>query len=177
MLNELDQQHIDIASCSVPDAPASIHGRGIGQDKFVCVVRELHPLVTSGLDLESYAKHSHALITMGGERKGAIDYLLENAGLKRRVALRVPHFVAALALVAQTDLILTIPFGLAKSCAKHHGLVILPFPMEQRGFTYSIIWHERHMKDPAHIWFRQLMYEELTRTIRSLQMDRLEEII
>ncbi|WP_263078039.1 LysR family transcriptional regulator [Endozoicomonas sp. Mp262] len=169
LLSELDQQNIDIATCSLTDAPASIHGRGIGQDKFVCVIRESHPLMKSGLDLESYAKYAHALITMGGERKGAIDYLLENAGLKRRVALRIPHFVAALALVAQTDLILTIPFGLAKSCAKHHGLVILPFPMEQKGFTYSIIWHERHMKDPAHIWFRQLMYEELTETICSLQ--------
>jgi DNA-binding transcriptional LysR family regulator len=123
------------------------------------------------MDFESYAAQSHALITMGGERKGVVDYLLEKEGLSRRIALRVPHFVAALALVAHTDYILTVPYGLARSCAAHYRLKILPFPMAQKSFTYSIIWHERHMKDPAHIWFRQLIYEELTRAISQTQSE------
>ncbi len=169
LLTEMDQQQVDLAICALIDPPAMIHGRGIGQDQFVCVLREDHPLVASGLTLESYAAQPHALITMGGERKGAIDHLLEKEGLKRRIALRVPHFVAALTLVASSDLILTVPYGLAKSYAEHYQLAILPFPMPQDRFTYSIVWHERHIKDPAHIWFRQLMYEVLTEKIEELQ--------
>ena len=169
LINELDQQDIDLAISTVNDAPTSIHGRGIGMDRFVCVVSQSHPFATTGFDLHSYANCSHALITMGGERKGAIDYLLQNYGLKRHIALRVPHFVAALALVAQTDLVLTIPFGLARACADHYELTILPLPVEQECFTYSIIWHERHQKDSGHIWFRQLLYQELTQTIKQLQ--------
>ncbi|WP_172806686.1 LysR family transcriptional regulator [Endozoicomonas arenosclerae] len=169
LLHELDAQSVDLATCTITDAPAVVHGRGVGQDKFVCVVRSSHPLVASGMDVRRYASHSHALITMGGERKGAVDYLLEEQGLTRNVVLRVPHFVAALALVANTDYILTVPYGLARSCASHYDLRILPFPLEQKPFTYSIIWHERYMKEPAHIWFRQLIYEELTRVIGELQ--------
>lgn len=171
LLQQLDQQDIDLATCTVADVPAAIHGRGVGSDRFVCVVRQDHPLIGQGLDLERYASHPHALITMGGSRKGAIDYLLEQQGLKRRIALRVPHFVAALALVAQSDLILTVPYGLAKSCAAQYQLNILPFPMAQDDFTYSIIWHERHMKDPGHIWLRQLVFEQLTQTLKTINID------
>lgn len=169
LLHQLDQESIDLAICTVTDAPAAVHGRGVGDDKFVCVVSAANPLSESGIDLQAYARQPHALITMGGARKGAIDYLLEEQGLARHIALRVPHFVAALALVAQSDLILTIPFGLAQSCAQHYQLKILPFPMEQSGFTYSIVWHERYMKDAAHIWLRQLVFEELTQTLHKLK--------
>ncbi|SFG84655.1 LysR family transcriptional regulator [Neptunomonas qingdaonensis] len=171
LLHQLDQESIDLAICTVTDAPAAVHGRGVGDDKFVCVVSAANPLSESGIDLQAYARQPHALITMGGARKGAIDYLLEEQGLARRIALRVPHFVAALSLVAQSDLILTIPFGLAQSCAQHYQLKILPFPMEQSGFTYSIVWHERYMKDAAHIWLRQLVFEELTQTLHKLKTD------
>lgn len=171
LLNQLDQDNIDLAVCTVTDAPAGVHGRGVGDDQFVCVVSATHPLAEVGLSLESYAQQPHALITMGGARKGAIDYLLEEKGLTRRIALRVPHFVAALALVAQSDLVLTVPFGLAQSCAKHYQLKIIPFPMQQNGFTYSVVWHERYMKDAGHIWLRQLVFEELTNTLKVLKAD------
>jgi len=170
LLQQLDQEGIDLATCTVEDAPAAIHGRGVGSDRFICVVRDDHPLTQLGLSLENYATYPHALITMGGARKGAIDHLLEERGLSRRIALRVPHFVAALAMISQTDLILTVPYGLAVSFAEQYKLKMLPFPMEQKGFTYSIIWHERYMKDPAHIWLRQLVFEELTTTLNELNI-------
>lgn len=170
LLQQLDQEDIDLATCTVEDAPAAIHGRGVGSDRFICVVRDGHPLTELGLNLESYATYPHALITMGGARKGAIDYLLEERGLSRRIALRVPHFVAALAMISQTDLILTVPYGLAVSFAEQYKLKMLPFPMDQKGFTYSIIWHERHMKDPGHVWIRQLVFEELTKTLEELNI-------
>lgn len=171
LLHQLDQQDIDLATCTVADVPAAVHGRGVGSDRFVCVVREGHPLIEQGLDLERYVSLPHALITMGGSRKGAIDHILDQQGLKRRIALRVPHFVAALALVAQSDLILTVPYGLAYSCAAQYQLKILPFPMDQNDFTYSIIWHERHQKDPGHIWLRQLVFEQLTQTLKAINVD------
>lgn len=168
-LHEMDD--IDVAASTVGDAPSSLHGRGIGEDHFVCVVGKNHPVVDTNFTLERYALCSHALITMGGERRSAVDYMLEEHGLKRRIALRVPHFVAALALVADTDLVLTIPYGLARACAHHYDLRILPFPAKQSGFTYSIVWHERYQKDAGHIWFRGLLYEELTQTIQKLQLE------
>ena len=168
LLSDYELQDIDVAASTVLDTPMSIHGRGIGKDRFVCVVGSSHPMAECGFDLNSYAQCSHALITMGGKRKSAIDELLAEHGLKRHVSLRVPHFVAALSLVADTNLVLTIPYGLAKAFASHYDLKILPFPAKQDGFTYSVIWHERYQKDSGHIWFRQLLYQELTQTILQL---------
>lgn len=169
LISENDLQNIDIAVCAVTDTPMSIRGRSIGEDRFVCVVSQSHPMAKTGFSIESYAQCPHALITMGGKQKSAVDYLLEEYGLSRRIALRVPHFVAALALVADTGLVLTIPYGLAISCASHYDLSIVPFPLEQKKFSYSMIWHERYQKDSGHVWFRQLLYQELTQTIRELQ--------
>ena len=167
--DNLDTLDIDIATCTISTAPSAVHGRGIGTDTFVCIVSESHPLASAELTLEAYANSDHALITMGGSPKSPIDYLLEAEGLKRRIALRVPHFVAALALVANTDLLLTVPYGLARSFADHYRLKILPLPLKQAEFTYSIIWHERHIKEQSHIWFRQMIFEELTKTLNTIQ--------
>ncbi len=171
LVSEYDLQNIDVAVCTVTNTPMSIHGRGIGEDRFVCVIGRSHPMAETGFDLESYARSDHALITMGGTRKTVVDYLLQKQGFSRRIALRVPHFVAALALVADTSLVLTIPYGLARACARHYDLCIHPFPLKQKGFNYSVIWHERFQKDAGHIWFRQLLYQELTQTIRELQSE------
>ncbi len=167
----LTTQNIDMATCAIDTAPAAVHGRGIGTDRFVCVVREGHPLTRAPLSLQRYAQADHALITMGGSPRTPIDTLLDSQGLTRRIALRVPHFVAALALIANNDLLLTIPYGLALKFASHYKLKLLTLPLEQPDFTYSIIWHERHIKDPAHMWFRQLMFEELTSTLQYIQSE------
>ncbi|CAM3587558.1 LysR family transcriptional regulator [Parendozoicomonas haliclonae] len=168
-IHQLDENNVDLALCAVSNPPAQIHGRGIGQDRFVCVVSPEHPLANGAMSLEDYARWPHALITMGGEKKGAIDHMLERYNLERRIALRVPHFVAALALIRESDLILTIPYALASSCAAQYNLKILALPLEQEPFTYSIVWHERYQRDEGHIWFRQLMYEELTARLRVIQ--------
>jgi DNA-binding transcriptional LysR family regulator len=126
-------------------------------DDFVCVVREGHPKVKRSLSLATFAALDHVLIAPRGEPGSPVDTALAAQGLTRRVAVRTHTFLAAPLIVAQTDLVLTGPERVLVPMAKHHGLRLLPPPVELRGFAVYQAWHPRMQHDPAHVWLRGLL--------------------
>src|SRR5690606_7206483 len=130
------------------------------EDDFVCVVRSGHPVVGTGLTLEAYAALGHVMVTVLGVGRGPVDDALEQHGLKRRVALRLPQFAAAPLAVAETDLILTLPRRLAHRLVDsvRFALLVPPIPIE--GVWVAQLWHERRHQDPVHRWLRGLLAEE-----------------
>ncbi len=52
-----------------------------------------------------------------GDGQTEIDALLAAQGVRRRIALVTPHFMAALAAVAATDLVTTLSAALARRFA------------------------------------------------------------
>jgi len=126
-------------------------------EDFVSIVRADHPVTQSEFTLEAFLAWSHALITITNARTGYIDTVLENLGVKRRILLRLPHFLSAPLIVAKTDLILTLPRRLALLFAEFANLAILDPPIELEPFNYIQIWHKRRQHDPLHIWLRELI--------------------
>jgi DNA-binding transcriptional LysR family regulator len=140
--------------------------RRLFSERFVCVVRKGHPLADKKLTVARFAAASHALIAPRGKEGGFVDDALARLGLRRRVAVMVPHFLVAPHVVADTDLILTLASRVATLLAKPLGLAILAPPPELKleGFTMSAIWHERTHGDPARQWVRDL-FVEVAKTI------------
>ena len=62
-------------------------------------------------------------------------------------------------IVAESDLILTLPRKLAQRMAKLANIEILELPIAIQPFELSMIWHERQHYDPAHIWLRNQVLE------------------
>ena len=56
----------------------------------------------------------HMLISRTGTRIGLIDDWLTEKGLERRIALIVPHFLSAPFIVANTDMLLSLPERIAE---------------------------------------------------------------
>ncbi len=159
----LESGELDLALASTGTAPASIHGRGLGDDNFVALVRQGHPVLETGLDLASFLALPQILIHSGsGDLRGPIDHQLDKIGQCRRVAVRVPSFMAALALAARTDMLVNTPQMMARLYAESAGLVPLPLPLDLPNFSYGIVWHERWHHDPGHSWLRTLCFEEST---------------
>jgi DNA-binding transcriptional LysR family regulator len=144
------------------DERPGIYGKRLFDEGFVCVVRKRHPLATRKLTLARFAGASHALIAPGGTEGGFVDDALARLGLRRRVAVAVPHFLIAPHVAAASDLLLTLARRVADVLAKPLGLVVLTPPPELRlqSFTMSAVWHERTHDDPAHRWLRGLIAEE-----------------
>jgi DNA-binding transcriptional LysR family regulator len=135
-------------------------------EDFVAVVRSNHPILArDNLTLDHYISLSHALITISNfpgnaminSFKSHVDLALAELGLKRRVVLQIPQFLAAPFVVAQTDLILTLPRRIAVLVADTANLAILEIPIQIEKFSYQQIWHERRSYDPLQRWFRDLV--------------------
>jgi DNA-binding transcriptional LysR family regulator len=91
---------------------------------------------------------------------GIVDEWLLSLGRMRHVALRVPHFLVAVHVVATSDLVLTLPARMAAALADGHGVRVVepPGPIPKK--TLWQIWHERRRHDPAHTWLRELVASE-----------------
>jgi DNA-binding transcriptional LysR family regulator len=145
------------------DAGQGIRGRPLLSDRFVCIARRGHPLAkTKTLALSSFAEAAHALISPWGMEGGYVDDALARLGLRRKVAVAVPHFLVAPHIVASSDLLLTVAERVAEVVAGPLGLVVLapPQELELPGFTLSILWHERTHEDPARRWLRNVIVAE-----------------
>jgi DNA-binding transcriptional LysR family regulator len=148
------------------DAPRLLRKKLL-HDRFACVIRADHPVLggkrgrraPAPLSLESYAALSHVLVSPSGEGPGLVDRALEKHGLKRRVALKIPHFYAGLAIVAKSDLILTAPAALARLIPGDLPVVALRPPLRLPGHSINLTWHERFSKDEGHSWLRRLVTE------------------
>lgn len=139
---------------AVEDAPA-VRSRALYHERFVVLMRQGHPLLSRPWTVEAYAGARHAFIAPRGGRGGVVDTALEKRGLRRRIALAVPHFLVAPYAIADSDLILTVAERVARAFAARLPLVVVEPPMPLPGFTMAMLWHERHHADLGHAWLRE----------------------
>lgn len=139
---------------SVLNPPTHLRCQTLFDDQMVCVVRQNHPIISAAPSLEDYIAVPHMLISWKGTPAGIIDQHLQEMGLERRIKLIVPNFLSAPLIVAQTDMILSLPYKLAKRFTKFVPLEIFPVPIQLPAYDLVMIWHPLHDKDPAHQWLR-----------------------
>jgi DNA-binding transcriptional LysR family regulator len=161
VVGDLASGAIDVAIMPMPerDQRPGVFARRLFDEKFVCVVRRGHPLAKKKMTLARYAATPHALIAPRGTELGTVDEALARLGMKRRVAVMVPHFLIAPHVVASSDLVLTLAARVADVLAKPLKLAVLapPRELELPGFTMSAMWHERAQNDPGQKWMRALL--------------------
>ena len=134
------------------------------EDRFVCLVGKGHPRVRGALTLSRFVDLDHVLVSAPDYGPGVVDFALAQRGLRRRVVAKVPHFLVAPALVARTDLVLTLPERVARQVARAHDLRVLATPLELAPFAVQMIWHRSANEDLASRWLRS----EIVEAARSL---------
>lgn len=151
----LDRKAVDLAVTVAPRATASVVVEALFSDGWCVCARADHPLWGAPLTPKALAGHPALLVSPEGDRYGIGDRLLGQAGLKRRVMLTLPQFLAAPAVLAGTDLVALLPARLAGSLGDTRlHMAELPF-VEQPSFGVSLAWHRRDEADAAHAWLRQ----------------------
>lgn len=157
-LDELRAGTADVALGVIEDAPAGFYRRSVVEDGYSCLMREGHRLAHAPLTLDAFLAERHALISIIDREAGIVDRTLDALGTPpRTVTLRLPHFVASAAIIAATDMLITLPTRLARHLASRQPLVVSEPPLDLPPFTVSLLWHERTHTDPARQWLRQLI--------------------
>jgi DNA-binding transcriptional LysR family regulator len=139
---------------SVLNPPAHLNCHLLFSDRMACMVRQNHPLIRKAPSLEEYVSVPHMLISRTGSNMGVIDQKLTELGLDRRIKLIVPHFLSAPLIVAETDMVLSLPYRIAEQFKRFAPLEIFPVPIELPAYDLCMIWHPLYDKDPAHLWLR-----------------------
>jgi len=76
------------------------------------------------------------------------------AGIDRRVAPTLPHFLSLIDILPQTDLIATVPTRAAESLARNAALRIQPLRVKPPTLAVKQFWHWRfHRNRPARTVF------------------------
>ncbi|HZX29143.1 MAG TPA: LysR family transcriptional regulator [Telluria sp.] len=145
---------LDLVLGTRPSLPPAAKARLLYQETFLCLLRRGHAASARPLDLDSFCRLDHVLVsTAGGGFSGAVDDALAQLGRARRVVASLTSFLVAPAMVAQSDLICTVPARLARAAGD--ALVVLAPPCEVGSFSVHMGWHPRTDSDPAQKWLRQ----------------------
>ena len=155
---QLERGLIDVAVAHLRTLPTTIESRTLLRDPFVVVLRQGHPLAAAPPSIEAYAAQRHVLVSPRGQTTGALDRVLVDFGLRRRVSLLVATYLALPAALAASDLIATVPRRVAQQIAASPDIAIIPLPIDH-ATTVSIAWHRRTASEPAQNWFRALLIE------------------
>ena len=89
--------------------------------------------------------------------------MLSRSGLARRIRIRVRRYVAAMDIVARTDMLLTLPLKYAQVINLGYGHDLLPLPIKMAPMEFFLHWHTSTTRDPAGRWLR----DELARSFQS----------
>lgn len=128
------------------------------EEGFASIVRTDHPRVRGRLDLDTFTSLSHIIVS-GGEGPSAVDEALSKIGRERRVVLRLSRFAGLPHVIARSDLIATVPRGVAFSAAEYLPLQVLDPPLSLPRSPIDVCWHPRSNDDGGHRFVRTLIAE------------------
>lgn len=153
-LEPLRNGTIDVVLGMMPPNLPGIATELLWTERFVVLVRKGHPLTRARDRLARFAEARHLLVSPGGGTRGRVDEMLEARGLGRRVVASVPFFLVAPAMVATSDLVLTVPRRTAEHVAAQMDVVALEPPIDMGTFDLRMAWSTRVDADPASRWLR-----------------------
>ena len=160
LVARIESGALDLAfALSTTPLPPGAHSEAVAEDCLALVMRRDHPAAARRWSAQDYGRFDHVGITLLGDGQSEIDALLAEAGVNRRIAVQTPHFMAALAIVASTDLVTTLSATLAHQFASTFGLAIQPPPFGERPFKLTLVGSHIRAADPFLAWFRQLVRE------------------
>jgi DNA-binding transcriptional LysR family regulator len=170
-LTELDAHKLDLAVVPIGPLPSRYVDRLLFEEDFVVAMRKGHRLVRK-LTLESYLGAPHILVSAIGDALGIVDIKLAEQGRSRRVAVTVPNFMMALALLAESDLIATLPRHLVERHAKRFELVTRPVPLPWTPDTIRAVVSQAAMADAGVAWLLESVVRCIDPITRSPQAPR-----
>lgn len=152
-----------------------IHVRPLHDEQIVLVARAGHPAAGRRLTKTRLASLRHVEVQVApGRGNQGLAAAYAAARVPRDVAVVVPTFTAAAAIIAATDLVASLPASLVDVLGPRLALRALATPIPPVRTTIKLLWHERTDQDPGLRAFREVVTGALatpvTRSGRSARL-------
>ena len=157
--NGLETGDIDLAIGYFPD----LRGQNFVQQRlfdhyFLCLLRADHAIRDERLSLKQFVDLEHAVVRASGRSQEIVERYLRKRKIVRKVALLTPHFMSLPMIIAQSDLIATVPHAAAMYYSKavnNVRSVMLPFDSPKIELKQH--WHRKFQNDPKSRWIRSIV--------------------
>jgi DNA-binding transcriptional LysR family regulator len=127
---------------------------------FLCLLRSDHPVRGEALTLEQFLNLQHAVVLSEGRSQEILEGHLKELGLVRRVAIYTPHFLSIPALIAHSDMVVTVPHAMGIAYGKPaFGLHVMQLPFASPRIQLRQHWHTKFHKDARNVWLRGIVSE------------------
>lgn len=149
--SEIEARALDLAVIPSDDAPARFERRLLYEEDFVLAMRPDHPFRRQPT-IANYCESRHLVVSLTGDPHGFVDEVLARDGRSRRVALTVPNFMFAAAILSGTDLICAIPRRFARLYGDRFGLAVLEPPLPMGQFRLNVFVPKVALMDDGLAW-------------------------
>ena len=159
VFSDLDASRLDLAISAFSNKPKRFVSCPFVQTGFICIGRVGHPAFVGGLTLERYVTYPHVMVTFNADATSAIDEVLSENGVSRRVGVTVGDFLTIPNVLAQTDYLATIPAAGGPILTAPGTCETTRLPFEMPAWSVDMIWSRRADTDPLQAWGRRLLLD------------------
>lgn len=148
---------VDLAITCAPHSFQGFYQQRLFTDRDACAVRRGNPIGNQVFRQTDFLKRKHVAVVAREFAEDPVDTWLHEEGYQRSVALTVPHYLQALHVVAQSDLIAVIPERLIRAYSEILDLDVLPVPLEVGTFDEYLLHPATKHSDPGCAWLRGVL--------------------
>ena len=158
---QLESGEVDLAIGYFPDLKKySFYQQALYTDTFASLIRSDHRMQADRLSIREYLQLEHAVVRAESRTEEVMESYLARKKIRRQVVLSTPHFASAPIVVAQSDLIVTIPEPLARYFSSvAAGVRVVQLPFEPPRIAIKQFWHRKFHHDARSRWLRALVCE------------------
>jgi len=165
---DIEVGNVDLVMNRFDQLPQSLHLSVLWQDNFSCVMRQDNPL-REGFNFKKYLKANHVWVNKTGmgvatgvnpddiQKLGWVDIALNELGERRKIAVYTRHYISAIQLTQQQDLIATVATRSTHLVDHFENLAIVPAPFAIPVIELHMVWSPLLHHNIAHKWFRNVI--------------------
>ncbi|MEM8794014.1 MAG: LysR family transcriptional regulator [Pseudomonadota bacterium] len=164
MFARLDDGGVDVGLSALPARPIEARHRVkvLQQETFSVLYDARHEAISDTRSMAGFLATPQILVSIAGDLSGPIDTALTKRSLSRTLIGSVARFATIPFILRHRPVLACVPRTSAAYLSREFDLKAeqLPFPSPQ--FDLGLAWHSRTDADPAHLWFRQIVEEEVS---------------
>lgn len=131
------------------------------RDDYVVAVSSRHPRIIGGLTLDQFLAEGHVVVNPWNEVRGTIDQELAKMNIRRRVVVELPSLLSAPAIVANSELITTLPERAITTLFSSEALKCFKVPFSASPYALKVYYHNGRSVTPGHLWMRDFIHEAM----------------
>ena len=154
MLLEIAEGQLDVAIAPAGlRLPAGVTGEPIGALTWGCFARRGHPAFRQW-GRKAWSRWPHVAVRVGDSLASPVNAAAAAAGLNRTIAGWVPHFSGIAPVLADSDLIATLPAVAMTDTLRPYGLDSRPVPFPIDPLPHAMLWSAQRGREPEIAWLR-----------------------